>query len=170
MLFPVEAIVLRKVRITESSTVLTCFSHEYGKIDMFFRESSRRSHLDTLSYFTGQIQTKEKNTLTSIYRSTSFENLWGYPLYELAGWTIATLYRLLPLGLPYPRLFKILKALATNKTTECSDILLFLVQTCKDFGIAQCETEYYASLIQNPEGQLQVRQDIEAWIEAYQAS
>lgn len=169
-MFPLEAIVLRKIRIDGQRMVLTCFSSEYGKIDIFHRESPSTAKLDTLSHFTGQIRTREHNTLSSIYRTTSFTPTGNYDLYDLAGWSVAILYTLLPLGLPYPRLFQVLKSITINHATCHHDILLFLIQTCRDFGIAQCDMNHYASLLQNAEGQKQARIDIESWISAYRAS
>ncbi|MCB9807311.1 recombination protein O N-terminal domain-containing protein [Candidatus Peribacteria bacterium] len=96
-MFPVEAIVLRKIRIDGNRVVLTCFSSEYGKIDIFHRDSPNRISLDTLSHFTGQIRTKEHNTLSNVYRITPFTPNGNYNLYDLAGWTVAILYTLLPL-------------------------------------------------------------------------
>lgn len=96
-MFPIEAIVLRKIRIDDRRVVITCFSSEYGKIDVFHRESPSTTRLDTLSHFTGQIRTKEHNTVSSIYRTTSFNPDGNYDLYDLAGWSVAVLYTLLPL-------------------------------------------------------------------------
>ena len=169
-MFPLEAIVLRKVRIDDRRVVLTCFSHEYGKIDIFHRESPSVTRLDTLSYFTGQIRTREHNTLSNLYRSTCFTPAGDYSLYDLAGWSVAILYTLLPHGLPYPKLFHILKSITQNHTTCHHDILLFLIQTCRDFGIVQCDMDHYATLLENHEGQKQARNDIESWINAYKAS
>lgn len=160
-MFPIEAIVLRKIRIDSQRVVLTCFSSEYGKIDIFHRETPSVTRLDTLSHFTGQIRTKEHNTLSSIYRTTSFTPLGDYNLYDLAGWSVAILYTLLPLGLPYPRLFQVLKSITINHATCHHDILLFLIQTCRDFGIAQCDVSHYAILLQDESGQRQARSDIE---------
>lgn len=95
-MYPLEAIILRKVRIDERKVVLTCFSSEYGKIDIFHRETPSMTRLDTLSYFTGQIRTKEHNTLTSIYKMKAFLPAGDYNLYDLAGWSVAVLYTLLP--------------------------------------------------------------------------
>ncbi len=169
-MFPIEAIVLRKIRIDGQRVVLTCFSSEYGKIDIFHRESPSTTRLDTLSHFTGQIRTKEHNTLSSIYRTTSFTPSGNYDLYDLAGWSVAILYTLLPLGLPYPKLFQVLKSITINHATCNHDILLFLIQTCRDFGIAQCDISQYAVLLQDEDGQKQARSDIEGWISAYRAS
>lgn len=169
-MFPIEAIVLRKIRIDDRRMVLTCFSSEYGKIDIFHRETPSMTRLDTLSHFTGQIRTKEHNTLSSIYRTTSFTPVGNYDLYDLAGWSVSILYTLLPLGLPYPRLFQVLKSITINHATCHHDILLFLVQTCRDFGIAQCSINDYTNLLQHEDGQKQTRQDIEQWISAYRAS
>ena len=169
-MFPLEAIVLRKIRIDDHRVVLTCFSREYGKIDIFHRESPSTTRLDTLAHFTGQIRTREHNTLSSIYRSTSFTPVGDYNLYDLAGWSVAILYTLLPLGLPYPRLFQILKSITINHTTCHHDILLFLIQTCRDFGITQCDVHQYALLLEHEDGQKQARTDIESWIRAYHAS
>lgn len=160
-MFPIEAIVLRKVRIDDRRMVLTCFSSEYGKIDIFHRESPSSTSLDTLSHFTGQIRTKEHNTLSNIYRTTSFTPIGDYDLYDLAGWSIAVLYSLLPHGLPYPKLFQLLKSITINHATCHHDILLFLIQTCRDFGIVQCDMNHYATLLQDKEGQKQARTDIE---------
>ncbi len=169
-MFPIEAIVLRKIRIDDRRVVLTCFSSEYWKIDIFHRETPSITRLDTLSHFTGQIRTKEHNTLSNIYRTTSFTPAGDYNLYDLAGWSVAVLYTLLPLGLPYPRLFHLLKSITINGTTHEHDILLFLIQTCRDFGIVQCDMNHYATLLQNEDGQKQARSDIEWWISAYRAS
>jgi len=169
-MFPIEAIVLRKIRIDDRRVVLTCFSSEYWKIDIFHRETPSVTRLDTLSHFTGQIRTKEHNTLSNIYRTTSFTPAGDYNLYDLAGWSVAVLYTLLPLGLPYPRLFQFLKSITVNGTTHEHDILLFLIQTCRDFGIVQCDMNHYATLLQNEDGQKQARSDIEWWISAYRAS
>lgn len=169
-MFPIEAIILRKVRIDDRRVVLTCFSSEYGKIDVFHRESLSTTRLDTLSHFTGQIRTKEHNTLSNIYRTTSFTPVGDYNLYDLAGWSVAILYTLLPLGLPYPRLFQILKSITINHATCHHDILLFLIQTCRDFGIVQCDINHYVTLLQDENGQRQARSDIESWISAYRAS
>ena len=160
-MFPIEAIVLRKIRIDGHRMVLTCFSSEYGKIDIFHRESPSTTSLDTLSHFTGQIRTKEHNTLSSIYRTTSFTPQGNYDLYDLAGWSVAILYTLLPLGLPYPRLFQVLKSITINHAICHHDILIFLVQTCRDFGIVQCDLSHYATLLQHEDGQKQARSDIE---------
>ncbi len=130
-MFPLEAIVLRKFRIDDRRVVLTCFSREYGKIDVFHRETPSVISLDTLSHFTGQIRTKEHNTLSSIYRTTSFTPEGNYDLYDLAGWSVAILYTLLPLGLPYPRLFQVLKSITMGQEIYHHDILLFLIQTCR---------------------------------------
>ncbi len=169
-MFQIEAIVLRKIRIDGHKMVLSCFSREYWKIDIFHRESPSTTSLDTLSHFTGQIRTKEHNTLSNIYKTTSFTPKWNYDLYDLAGWLVAVLYSLLPHWLPYPRLFEILKSITINHTTCHHDILLFLIQTCRDFGIVQCDMNHYANLLQNNEGQKQARSDIEWWISAYKAS
>lgn len=160
-MFPIEAIVLRKVRIDTQRVVLTCFSSEYGKIDVFHRESPSVTRLDTLSHFTGQIRTKEHNTLSNIYRTTSFTPTGDYNLYDLAGWSVAILYTLLPLGLPYPRLFQFLKSITMSQAICDHDILLFLIQTCRDFGIVQCDMSHYATLLQDEDGQRQARNDIE---------
>ncbi len=160
-MFPIEAIVLRKIRIDDRRVVLTCFSSEYGKIDIFHRETPSVTRLDTLSQFTGQIRTKEHNTLSNIYRTTSFTPAGDYNLYDLAGWSFAVLYTLLPLGLPYQRLCQFLKSITVNGTTHEHDILLFLIQTCRDFGIVQCDMNHYATLLQNEDGQKQARSDIE---------
>jgi len=169
-MFPIEAIVLRKIRIDGHRMVLTCFSSEYWKIDIFHRESPSTTSLDTLSHFTGQIRTKEHNTLSGIYRVTSFTPKGNYDLYDLAGWSVAVLYTLLPLGLPYPKLFQILKSITINHATCHHDILLFLIQTCRDFGIVQCSMDHYANLLQHEEWQKQARSDIEWWISTYRAS
>ena len=169
-MFPIEAIVLRKIRIDDRRVVLTCFSSEYGKIDVFHRETPSMTRLDTLSHFTGQIRTREHNTISNIYRTSSFTPVGDYNLYDLAGWSVAILYTLLPLWLPYPRLFQVLKSITINHATCHHDILLFLIQTCRDFGIAQCDMSYYASLLQNEDGQKQARCDIEGWIQAYRVS
>lgn len=169
-MYPLEAIILRKVRIDERKVVLTCFSSEYGKIDVFHRETPSITRLDTLSYFTWQIRTKEHNTLTNIYKMKAFLPTGDYNLYDLAGWSVAVLYTLLPHGLPYPKLFQILKSITINHDTCHHDILLFLIQTCRDFGIVQCDINHYAALLQNEDGQKQARSDIEWWISAYRAS
>jgi recombinational DNA repair protein (RecF pathway) len=169
-MFPLEAIVLRKIRIDERRIILTCFSSEYGKIDIFHRESPSIVWLDTLSHFTGQIRTKEHNTISNIYRVTSFAPRGNYDLYDLAGWSVSILYNLLPLGLPYPKLFQILKSVTINSTTYHHDILLFLIQTCRDFGIVQCDLHHYVDILQHEDGQKQVRSDIEWWVNAYMAS
>lgn len=160
-MFPIEAIVLRKVRIDGQRVVITCFSSEYGKIDIFHRETPSITRLDTLSYFTGQIRTKEHNTLSSLYRTIFFTPAGNYDLYDLAGWSVAVLYTLLPLGLPYPRLFQVLKSITINHATCHHDILLFLIQTCRDFGITKCDIHNYVSLLQDEKGQKQARSDIE---------
>lgn len=169
-MFPLEAIVLRKTRIDEQRFALTCFSSEYGKIDTFYREWRWQIKLDTLSYFVGQIRTKEKNTLSSIYKTFSFGPVQKYEIYDLAGWLVSVLYTLLPLGLPYPKLFQLLKSLILTNTIKQDEILLFLIQTCRDFGITRCDIREYIQILEHNQGQSQARQDIESWIEAYKSS
>ena len=100
-MFPVDAIVLKKTRIDGQRIVLTCFSSEFGKIDMFYRESLREARLDVLSRFTGQVRTKDKNTLTQIYRCTPIFPPNTYEVAEMLGWSASILYHILPAGLPY---------------------------------------------------------------------
>lgn len=150
-MFPLEAIILKKTRIDEQRVVMTAFSSEYGKIDIFHKENPRNTRLDTLSYFTGQIRTKEHNTLTNIYRTVPFSSSGNYDLYDLAGWSVSILYNLLPLGLPYPKLFQILRNIVHNKEVSNHDFLLFLLHTCHDFGITKCNLGDYISKLANIE-------------------
>jgi recombinational DNA repair protein (RecF pathway) len=39
MLYPIEAVVLKKYRINQNKLIITCFSKEYGKIDVFVTDS-----------------------------------------------------------------------------------------------------------------------------------
>jgi recombinational DNA repair protein (RecF pathway) len=169
-MFPIEAIILRKIRIDERRIVMTCFSSEYGKIDIFHRESPGTAKLDILSHFTGQIRTKEHNTLSSIYRMTGFSPTGNYELYDAAGWCVSVLYSLLPLGLPYPKLFQLLKNIVHDSSLEHHDFLYFLLHTCRDFGITNCDIVSYIDLLGTKDGQLKVRCDIEGWISAYKVS
>lgn len=166
-MFPIEAIVLKKHRIHNNKIVITCFSREYGKIDIFHTERWNMVHLDTLSFFTGQIRTKEHNTLVNIYRVIGFLPLGNYDLYDLSGWLVSILYQLLPHGLAYPRLFQILKNITVQHETCHHDILLFLIQTCCDFGIVRCNIDDYKHILQSDEGQKQVKYEIEGWIKSY---
>lgn len=96
MMYPLEAIVLKKNRIDEHRWVISCFSSEYGKIDIFHGETKGSPKLDTLSHFTGRIMTKEKNTLSQIYTLDSFAPGETYEIYDIAGWSVSILYALLP--------------------------------------------------------------------------
>ncbi len=84
MIYPIEAVVLKKNRISENRLVFTCFSSEYGKIDIFYTESKGSPKLDTLSHFTGRIMTKEKNTLSQIYKVSCFSSTNTYEVYDVA--------------------------------------------------------------------------------------
>ncbi len=169
-MFPIEAIVLRKILLDHHRVVMTCFSREYGKIDIFHRENTKGTRLDTLSLFTGQVRTKEHNTLSSLYKIHSFQPENDYHLYDVTGWLVSVLFSLLPHGLPYPRLFQILKTLLNNQKTCREDVLLFLIQMCRDFGITQSWVEDYYDVLQSEEGYKKTRSDIEGWIFAYQKS
>jgi hypothetical protein len=96
MIYPLEAIVLKKNRIDEHRWVISCFSSEYGKIDIFHGETKGSPKLDTLTHFTGRIITKEKNTLSQIYTLESFTPCETYEIYDIAGWSVSVLYALLP--------------------------------------------------------------------------
>lgn len=166
-MFPIEAIVLKKSRIENNKVVISCFSREYGKIDVFHKESSSMINLDTLCFFTGQVKTKTHNTLTNVYRTIIFTPMSNYDLYELSGYLVSVLYKLLPYGVAYPRLFQFLKNITINHETCNHDLLLFLVQTCHDFGIMSNKIEDYSLLLENTEGQKKVKYEIEMWVNAY---
>lgn len=82
-MYTIEGIILRKSRIDEHRVVVSCFSSEYGKIDIFGRETPSVPRLDTLTHFTGRIMTKEKNTLTQISSLRAFTPQGDYALYDL---------------------------------------------------------------------------------------
>lgn len=84
MMYTIEAIVLKKHRINDNKIIYTCFSREYGKIDIFFTEKKQTLRLDTLSHFTGKIITKDKNTLSQIYSLSPFSPKDTYEIYEIA--------------------------------------------------------------------------------------
>lgn len=170
MHYPIEGVILRKNRIDDHRVVVSCFSREYGKIDIFAREKWGQVRFDILTHFTGQILTKEKNSLSQIYSFHPFCTQSRYDIYDIAGWWVSLLITLLPHGLPYPRLFQFLKAMLYNKQHEHNDWLLFLVQTCCDFGITSCNIEEYVADIQDPTNHMRIRADIESWIQAYRAS
>lgn len=169
-MYPIEAIILKKHRINEQKIVYTCFSSEYGKIDVFYTERKGNPKLDTLSYFTGRIMTKEKNTLSQIYKITSFSPESNYELYDTAGWSVSVLHTLLAHGLPYPKLFQLLTAILRKDTIALHDFFLFLIQTCRDFGITQCNLSEYATRLQNIDEYPKIRQEIEGWVQNFQIS
>ena len=170
MMYPIEAIVLKKNRISEHRLVFTCFSSEYGKIDVFYQESKGSPKLDTLSHFTGRIMTKEKNTLSQIYKITSFASSNTYEVYDIAGWSVSILYGLLAHGLPYPKLFQLLTSILEKETLTLHDFLLFLIQTCRDFGITQCDIRDYAMRLQDTSEHSKIRLEIENWVQHYKLS
>jgi recombinational DNA repair protein (RecF pathway) len=170
MMYPIEAVVLRKNRISEHRLVFTCFSSEYGKIDVFYTDSKGSPKLDTLSHFTGRIMTKEKNTLSQIYKISSFASSDTYEIYDIAGWSVSILYSLLAYGLPYPKLFQLLTAVLEKNTLTRHDFLLFLIQTCRDFGITQCNIGEYAVRLQDASEHPKIRLEIEAWVNSYKLS
>jgi len=169
-MYPIEAIVLKKNRISENKLVVTCFSSEYGKIDIFYTESRGSPKLDTLSHFTGRIMSKEKNTLSQIYKISSFASSNTYEVYDIAGWSVSVLYTLLAHGLPYPKLFQLLTSILEKETLTLHDFLLFLLQTCRDFGITQCDIREYVAKLQDTNEHAQIRLEIENWIQAYKIS
>ena len=169
-MYPLEAIVLKKNRIDEHRWVISCFSSEYGKIDIFHGETKGSPKLDTLSHFTGRIMTKEKNTLSQIYTLDSFAPGETYEIYDIAGWSVSILYALLPHWLPYPKLFQLLKSIHQKDTATLGDFFIFLLQTCRDFGITQCNITEYALRIQDKAEHKKIREDIEGWVHAYQVS
>lgn len=170
MMYPIEAIVLKKNRISEHRLVCTCFSSEYGKIDIFYAESKGSPKLDTLSHFTGRIMTKEKNTLSQIYKIDSFSPSNTYEVYDVAWWSVSVLYALLAHGLPYPKLFQLLVSILKKDCITLHDFLLFLIQTCRDFGITQCNISEYAERLQNSTEHPKIRLEIENWVQAYKVS
>ncbi|MFA6079954.1 MAG: hypothetical protein WC753_00535 [Candidatus Gracilibacteria bacterium] len=170
MIYPLEAIVLKKNRIDEHRWVISCFSSEYGKIDIFHGETKGSPKLDTLTHFTGRIITKEKNTLSQIYTLESFTPCETYEIYDIAGWSVSVLYALLPHGLPYPKLFQLLKSILQKDTATLSDFFIFLLQTCRDFGITRCDITEYALRLQDRGEHKKIREDIERWVHAYQVS
>ncbi len=169
-MYQIEAIVLKKNRISDNRLVFTCFSSEYGKIDMFYTESKWSPKLDTLSHFTGRIMTKEKNTLTQIYKMSSFASSNTYAIYDIAGWSVSILYALLAHGLPYPKLFQLLTSILEKETLTLHDFLLFLIQTCRDFGITQCDIREYAVRLQDLNEHSKIRLEIENWVNSYKIS
>jgi recombinational DNA repair protein (RecF pathway) len=169
-MYPIEAIVLKKNRISEHRLVFTCFSSEYGKIDVFYTDSKGSPKLDTLSHFTGRIMTKEKNTLSQIYKISSFAQSNTYEVYDIAGWSVSILYTLLAHGLPYPKLFQLLTSILEKETLTLHDFLLFLLQTCRDFGITQCNIGEYAVRLQDTNEHPKIRLEIETWVQNYKLS
>ncbi len=170
MMYPIEAIVLKKNRISEHRLVFTCFSSEYGKIDVFYTDSKGSPKLDTLTHFTGRIMTKEKNTLSQIYKISSFSSSNTYEVYDIAGWSVSILYTLLAHGLPYPKLFQLLTSILEKETLTLHDFLLFLIQTCRDFGITQCNIGEYAVRLQDNNEHAKIRLEIENWVQTYKLS
>lgn len=169
-MYPIEAIVLKKNRINEHRLVFTCFSSEYGKIDIFYTESKGSPKLDTLSHFTGRIITKERNTLSQIYKISSFSSSNTYEVYDIAGWSASILYGLLAHWLPYPKLFQLLTSILEKEILTLHDFLLFLIQTCRDFGITQCNISEYALRLQDAKEYWKIRHEIENWIQHYRLS
>jgi len=169
-MYPIEAIVLKKNRIDEHRWVISCFSSEYGKIDIFHGETKGSPKLDTLSHFTGRIMTKEKNTLSQIHTLGSFAPCETYEIYDIAGWSVSLLYTLLPHGLPYPKLFQLLTSILQKESTSLPDFLLFLIQTCRDFGITRCNIGEYAVRLQDTKEHVKIRLEIECWVQNYKLS
>ncbi len=114
--------------------------------------------------------TKEKNTLTQIYKMSSFASSDTYAIYDIAGWSVSILYALLAHGLPYPKLFQLLTSILEKETLTLSDFLLFLIQTCRDFGITQCDIHEYASRLQDSDEHPKIRLEIEHWVQNYKLS
>jgi len=169
-MYPIEAVILKKNRISDNKLVFTCFSSEYGKIDIFYTETKGSPKLDTLSHFTGRIMTKEKNTLSQIYKMSSFATSNDFEVYDIAGWSVSILYTLLAHGLPYPKLFQLLTSILEKETLTLHDFLLFLIQTCRDFGITQCNIWEYAVRLQDHNEHAKIRLEIETWVNSYKLS
>lgn len=91
----------------------------------------------------------------------SFSPEGDYELYDIAGWSVSVLHTLLAHGLPYPKLFQLLTAILKKDTVALHDFFLFLIQTCRDFGITQCNLSEYATRLQDSNEYPKIRQEIE---------
>lgn len=57
-----------------------------------------------------------------------------------------------------------------QKENSSSEWLLFLIQTCRDFGITKCDIREYADRLTDPLHHDHVRADIQGWIDTYHLS
>lgn len=112
-----EGIVFRQIKSTGGRRMLLIFTEKYGKISCgaFARRRKKNSTETALSVFTlGEYDLSKRGAIWTLNRAETLETFYGLgedpDRFAAASYGLEITERMLPEGLPNPRLFQLLKA------------------------------------------------------------